>query len=71
MQRHLTGDKIVHYISKPWCEIVSNVHQFLIKKGLRNGSGSLSEIHYQPRQMVCHHIFGTFLILNLYVELLK
>ena len=26
MQRHLAGDKIVHYVSKPWCRIVSNVH---------------------------------------------
>jgi hypothetical protein len=26
MQRHLAGDKIVHYVSEPWCEIVSNVH---------------------------------------------
>ena len=50
---------------------MSNVHQLLIRKGLKNGNDGLSEIHYQPRQMVCHHIFRTFLILNLYVELLK
>jgi hypothetical protein len=32
MQRHLAGDKIVHYVSKPWYRIVSNVHQLLIRK---------------------------------------
>ena len=26
MQRHLGGNKIIHYISKSWCRIVSNVH---------------------------------------------
>jgi hypothetical protein len=71
MQRHLAGNKIVHYISKPRCRIMSNVHQLLIGKGLRNGSGILGEIHGQPRQMICHHIFGPLLIPNFYVKLLK
>jgi hypothetical protein len=71
MQRHLASDKIVHYVCKPMCEIVSNVHQLLIKKGLRNRSGVLGVIHSQPRQMIHHNIFGTLLIPNLYVKLLK
>jgi hypothetical protein len=71
MQRHLAGNKIVHYISKPRCRIMSNVHQLLIGKGLRNGSGILGKIHGQPRQMICHHIFGPLLIPNFYVKLLK
>jgi hypothetical protein len=71
MQRHLAGDKIVHYVSEPWCEIVSNVHQLLIREGLKNGGGILSVIHSQSRQMIRPHIFGTLLISNLYVELLK
>jgi hypothetical protein len=45
IQRHLTGDKIVHYISKPWCGIVSNVHQLLIKKGLKMVSSVKSTIN--------------------------
>ena len=40
MQRHLVGDKIVHYVSKLWCGIMSNVHQLLIREGLRNRSNS-------------------------------
>jgi hypothetical protein len=71
MQRHLAGDKIVHYVSKPWCKIVSNVHQLLIRKGLRNRGGILGVIHGRPRQMIYHYIFKTLLILNLYVKLLK
>ena len=71
MQGHLAGDKIVHYVSKPWCRIVSNVHQLLIREGLINGSGVLGVIHSQSRQMIHHHIFGTLIILNLYVKLLK
>jgi hypothetical protein len=71
MQRHLAGNKIVHYVSKPRCGIVSNVHQLLIRKCLRNGSGVLGEIHGQPREMIRHHIFCPFLISNFYVELLK
>ena len=71
MQRHLASDKIVHYVYKPWCGIVSNVHQLLIWKGLRNRGGILGVIHGQPRQMIRHHIFETLLILNLYVKLLK
>jgi hypothetical protein len=71
MQRHLTRDTIVHYVSKPWCRIVSNVHQLLIRKGLRNRSGVLGDIHSQSRQMISHHIFGTLLIPNLYVKLLQ
>ena len=47
MQRLLAGDKIVDYVSKPWCEIMSNVHQLLIREGLRNGVGILSVIHNQ------------------------
>ena len=47
MQRHLAGDKIVHYISEPRCGIMSNVHQLLIGEGLRNGCGILSVVHYQ------------------------
>jgi hypothetical protein len=71
MQRYLADNKIVHYVSKLRCEIVSNVHQLLIRKGFRNGSGVLSEIHGQPRQMISHHIFCPLLILDFYVELLK
>jgi hypothetical protein len=71
IQRHLAGNKIVHYISKPKCGIVSNVNQLLIEKGLRNGSGVVDEIHGQPKQMICHHIFGPLLIPNFYVKLLK
>jgi hypothetical protein len=71
MQRHLAGDKIVHYVSEPRCGIVSNVHQLLIREGLRDGGGILGVIHSQSRQMICHHIFGTLLIPNFYVELLK
>jgi hypothetical protein len=71
MQRHLVGDKIVHYVSEPWCRIVSNMHQLLIKEGLRNGGGILGVIHCQSRQMICHHIFRTLLISNLYDKLLK
>ena len=50
---------------------MSNVHQLLIRKGLRNRSSILGVIHYQPRQMIRHQIFETLLILNLYVKLLK
>jgi hypothetical protein len=71
MQRHLAGNKIVHYVSKPRCGIVSNVHQLLIRKALRNGCGILGEIHGQPRQMISHHIFCPLLIPDFYVELLK
>jgi hypothetical protein len=71
MQRHLAGNKIVHYVSKSRCGIVSNVHQLLIRKGLRNGCGILGEIHGQPRQMISHHIFCPLLIPDFYVELLK
>jgi hypothetical protein len=70
MQRHLADDRIVYYVSKLWCKIVSNVHQLLIRKGLKNMSGILGDIHSQPRQIIRHHIFGTLLIPNLYVELL-
>ena len=70
MQRHLAGDKIVHYVSKPWHRIVSNVHQLLIWKGFRNRSGILGVIHCQSRQMICHYIFGPLLVLGFYVELL-
>jgi hypothetical protein len=45
VQRHLAGNKKVHYVNKPRCGIVSNVHQLLIKKGLKNGGGVLGEIH--------------------------
>jgi hypothetical protein len=71
MQRHLAGDKIVHDVCILGCEIVSNVHQLLIRKGLRNGGGILGVIHGQPRQMICHHIFDPLLVPDLYVELLK
>jgi hypothetical protein len=40
MLRHLVGNKIVHYVSKPRCRFVSNVHQLLIRKGLRMGVAS-------------------------------
>jgi hypothetical protein len=43
MQKHLAGNKIVHYVSKPRCRIVSNVHQLLIRKGPRNGGGVLGK----------------------------
>ena len=49
MQRHLASDKIVHYVSEPWCGIVSNVHQLLIREGLRNGGGILAVIHSQSQ----------------------
>jgi hypothetical protein len=71
MQRHLVGDKIVHDVCILRCGIVSNVHQLLIKKGLRNGGGVLGVIHGQSRQMICNHIFRTLLIPNFYVKLLK
>jgi hypothetical protein len=71
MQRHLADDKIVHYVCKPWCGIMSNVHQLLIKKGLKNRGGVLGVIQGQPRQMIRHHIFVSLLIPNLYVKLLK
>jgi hypothetical protein len=71
MQRHLADNKIVHYVSEPRCGIVSNVHQLLIKKGLKNGGGILGEIHGQPGQMICHHIFGPLLVSNFYVKLLQ
>jgi len=70
MQRHMTGDKIVHYISKPRWMSVSNVHQLLIREGLKDGGSLLSEIHGNPQKMISHHIFGTLLIPNLYVKLL-
>jgi hypothetical protein len=70
-QKSLASDKIVHYVSEPWCGIVSNVHQLLIREGLRNGSGVLGVVHSQSRQMIRHHILRTLLILNLCVELLK
>jgi hypothetical protein len=69
MQRHLVGDKIVHYISKR-CRIVSNVHQLLIWEGFKNRSGVLGVIHCQSRQMIRYHIFGPFLVPDHYVELL-
>jgi hypothetical protein len=47
MQRHLAGDKIIHYVSEPWCRILSNVHQLLIREGLRNGDGILSVAYSQ------------------------
>jgi hypothetical protein len=28
----LASDEIVHYVSKPWCGIMSNVHQLLIRE---------------------------------------
>ena len=71
IQRHLASDKIVYYVSEPWCRIVSNVHQLLIRDGLRNGGDVLGVIHSQSRQMIHHHIFETLLILNFYVELLE
>jgi hypothetical protein len=40
MQMHLTNDKIVYYISKPWRRRLSNVHQLLIREGLKD-EGSL------------------------------
>ena len=71
MQRHLASDKIVHYISEPWCEIMSNVHQLIIKEGLKNRCVVLGVVHSQSRQMIRHHIFETLLIPNFYVELLE
>jgi hypothetical protein len=47
------------------------VHQLLIREGLRDGGPLLSENHSNPRKMIGHHIFETFLIPNLYVELLQ
>ena len=70
MQRHLASDKIVHYVCIPRCGIVSNVHQLLIRKGLRNGGGILDEIHGQPRQMIRHHSLCPLLVPDLYVKLL-
>jgi hypothetical protein len=49
---------------------VSNVHQLLIREGLKDGGSLLSEIHGNPQKMISHHIFGTLLIPNLYVKLL-
>ena len=71
MQRHLASNKIVYYVNEPWCRIVSNVHQLLIREGLRNEGGVFCVIHIQSQQMIRHHIFGTLLIPNLFVELLK
>ena len=71
MQRHLASDKIIHYVSKPWCGIVSNLHQLLIKEGLRNEGGVVGVIHSQSWQMIRHYILGTLLMPNLYVKLLK
>jgi hypothetical protein len=71
MQRHLVGNKIVHYIRKLRCGIVSNLHQLLIRKGLRDGCGVLSELHGQSRQMIGHHILCSFLIPDFDVELLQ
>jgi hypothetical protein len=70
MQRHLTGDKIVYYVSKPWRVSMSNMHQLLIGEGLKDGDGFFREIHSNPREMIGYHIFGTLLIPNLNVELL-
>jgi hypothetical protein len=50
---------------------MSNVHQLLIRKSLRNGGGILGVAHSQSRQMIRHHIFGTLFIPNFNVELLK
>ena len=47
MRRHLAGDKIVHYVNEPWCGIVSNVHQLLIREGLGNGGGVLGVVQSQ------------------------
>jgi hypothetical protein len=47
------------------------VHQLLIREGLRDGSGLVGEIDSDPRKMISHHIFGTLLVLNLYVKLLQ
>jgi hypothetical protein len=71
MQRHLASDKIVHYVSEPWCRILSNVHQLLIREGLRNGDDILGVSHSQSRQMIRHHIFGILFIPNFNVKLLK
>jgi len=49
---------------------MSNMHQLLIREGLRYGGGLLSKIYSNPREMVGHHIFGTLLVPNLNVELL-
>jgi hypothetical protein len=70
MQRHLTGDKIVHYFSKPWQVNMSNMHQLLIGEGLRNGGGFFREVHRNPREMISHHVFETLIVPNLNVELL-
>ena len=70
MQRHLACDEIVHYVCEPWCGIISNVHQLLIREGLKNGCGILDVVHSQSRQMIRYHIFGTLLIPNFYVKLL-
>jgi hypothetical protein len=50
---------------------VSNVHQLLIREGLRDEGGLLSEIHGNPSKMIGHHIFETLLVLNLNVILLQ
>ena len=60
-QSHLADDKIVHYVSEPWCRIMSNVHQLLIREGPKNGCGILSVVHSQSRQMIHHHISEPFL----------
>jgi hypothetical protein len=70
MQRHLTGDKIVYYVSKPWLVSMSDMHQLLIEEGLRNGGGFFREVHGNPREMISQHVFGTLLVPNLNVELL-
>jgi hypothetical protein len=44
---------------------MSNMHQLLIREGLRDGCGLLIEIYSNPREMVGHHIFGTLLVPNL------
>jgi hypothetical protein len=47
------------------------MHQLLIREGLRDGGGLVDEIHSDLRKMIGHHIFGTLLVPNLYVELLQ
>jgi hypothetical protein len=71
MQRHLAGGKIVHYVSEPWCGIMSNVHQLLIRECLKNGGGILGVSYSQSRQMIHHNIFGTLFIPNFNVKILK
>jgi hypothetical protein len=36
---------------------MSNMHQLLIREGLRDGGGLLSKIYSNPREMVGHHIY--------------